>query len=52
LRDKADKTITIDGLDERMELRMIKYLQKEMRKTSKNQGRKMMNVNFNSLDDT
>lgn len=31
---------------------MIKYLQKEMRKTSKNQGRKMMNVNFNSLDDT
>jgi hypothetical protein len=52
LREKVNSTITIDGIDERIELRMIKFFQKEIRKTSKNQGRKMMNVNFNSLDDT
>jgi len=51
LRDNIEATVTLEGIDEKMEIRLIKFFNKELRKTSKSGGRSKQ-VNLNALDDT
>lgn len=48
LREATDKTVSLDGIEQKMEVKMIKYLNKEHRKKYAN-----TNINLGSgLNDT
>ena len=40
LKEKIEKTVALDGIEESMEIKLVKYLNKELLKTSKLAGRK------------
>ena len=50
-KEKLEQIVSLDGIDEKMETRLIKHLAKEMRKTSK-MGNRANLFNNNNLDDT
>jgi len=48
LRDATDKTVSLDGIEQKMEVKLIKYMNKEHRKKYTN-----TNINMGSgLNDT
>lgn len=48
LRDATDKTVSLDGIEQKMEVKLIKYMNKEHRKKYTN-----ANINMGSgLNDT
>ena len=51
LKDALDKTVSLDGINQKMEIKLIKYLNKELkRKYDKKQVG--LNPGYDNLDDT
>ena len=51
LRDALDKTVSLDGIQQKMEIKLIKYLNKEAKKKYDTRDPNLNNDQLN-LDDT
>ena len=51
LREALEKTVSLEGIEQKMEIKLIKYLNKELKRKYENAGQRY-NVPQTNLDDT
>lgn len=51
LREALDKTVSLEGINQKMEIKLIKYLNKELKRKYENTSN-ARNAHYDNLDDT